>query len=80
MARNGAAKPGPKADHDTVVVTGARGNFTAIKLTVQRNAVDFHRVVIHYRNGSDQNVELRNTIPAGGESRVIDIDIDGGPF
>jgi hypothetical protein len=63
-----------RADHDTVTVTGAKGNFTAIKIEVQRRAVDFHRVVIHFRNGGDQNVELRNTIRAGGESRVIDID------
>lgn len=63
-----------RADHDTVTVTAAKGNFTAIKIEVQRRAVDFHRVVIHFRNGGDQNVELRNTIRAGGESRVIDID------
>jgi len=63
-----------KADHDTIVVTAARGTFTAVKFEVQRHAVDFHRVVIHFRNGDDQKVELRNTIRAGGESRVIDID------
>ena len=63
-----------RGDHDTVTVTGAKGDFTAIKIAVQRHAVDFHRVVIHFRNGDDQNVELRNTIRAGGESRVIDID------
>jgi hypothetical protein len=63
-----------RADHDTVTVTGAKGDFKAIKIEVQRRAVDFHRVVIHFRNGDDQKVELRNTIRAGGESRVIDID------
>ncbi len=63
-----------RLDHDTVVVTASRGTFTAVKFTVQRRAVDFHRVVIHFANGGDQNVELRNTIRAGGESRVIDID------
>lgn len=62
-----------RADHDTVTVTGAKGNFTAIKIEVLRRAVDFHKVVIHFRNGDDQNVELRNSIRAGGESRVIDI-------
>ncbi len=63
-----------RADHDTITVTGARGNFTAVKFEVQRRAVDFHRVVIHFGNGNDQNVELRNTIRAGGETRVIDIE------
>lgn len=36
--------------------------------------MDFRRVTIHFANGDDQTVELRATIPAGGESRVIDID------
>ena len=61
-------------DHDTVRVTRGRGSFTAVKFEVRRHAVDFHRVVIHFANGEDQKVELRNSIPAGGETRVIDID------
>ena len=63
-----------RADRDTVKVGGAKGDFTAIKIEVQRRAVRFQRVVIHFRNGDDQKVELRDTIPANGESRVIDID------
>ena len=38
------------------------------------HAVDFHRVVIHFRGGDDQKVEMRNTIRAGNQSREIDID------
>ena len=63
-----------RADHDSVKVGGAKGDFTAIKFEVQRRAVGFHRVVIHFRNGDDQKVELRDTIGANGESRVIDIE------
>ncbi|MCC6241400.1 MAG: DUF2541 family protein [Gemmatimonadaceae bacterium] len=63
-----------RADHDLITVTSSRGDFRRIKLTVQRAPVDFHRVVVHYGNGSDQRIELRNTIPAGGESRVIDLE------
>ena len=62
-----------RADHDTIKVTGAEGNFTAVKLEVRRHAVNFQRMVIHFGNGADQKVDLRNTIPANGESRVIDI-------
>jgi hypothetical protein len=29
---------------------------------------------VHFGNGSDQRIELRNTIPAGGESRAIDLE------
>ncbi len=62
-----------RADHDVIAVTAARGDFRSIKLAVQRAAVDFHRVVVHYGNGTKQEVDLRNTIPAGGESRAIDL-------
>ena len=62
-----------RLDHDVIVVTAARGDFTAIKLGVRRAGVDFHRVVVHYANGGDQELELRATIPAGGETRVIDL-------
>jgi hypothetical protein len=62
-----------RADHDVIAVTARQGDFRAIKLTVQRAAVDFHRVVVHYGNGGKQEIELRNTIPAGGESRAIDL-------
>ena len=62
-----------RLDHDSIAVTAGRGDLTAIKLTVHRRAVDFHRVVVHFANGGDQEVELRATIPAGGESRVIDL-------
>jgi hypothetical protein len=62
-----------RVDHDTIKVTAAKGDFKAIKFEVIGRAVDFHRAVIHFANGADQNVELRHTIPAGGQSRVIDI-------
>lgn len=62
-----------RADHDVIPVTGVKGEFKGIKLTVQRAAVDFHRVLVHYGNGTKQEIELRNTIPAGGESRIIDL-------
>ena len=33
-----------RVDHDQIVVTIARGDFRAIKITVHRAAVDLHRV------------------------------------
>ena len=63
-----------RADHDTIAVTAAKGTFTAVRFDVTGHAVDFHRVVIHFRNGDDQRVELRNTIRSGSQSRVIDIE------
>src|SRR6187549_3645499 len=62
-----------RQDHDNIPVTGQRGQFHSIKLAVKVRAVDFHKVVVHFGNGADFEVELRHTIPAGGESRVIDL-------
>ena len=62
-----------RLDHDRIVVTSARGDFRAIKLTVRRAAVDFHRLVVHYASGGDQEIDVRARIPAGGETRVFDL-------
>ena len=62
-----------RQDHDNIPVTAQRGQFRAIKLAVKGRAVDFHKVVVHFANGADHSVELRHTIPAGGESRQIDL-------
>lgn len=62
-----------RVDHDQIVVTAMRGDFRRIKITVNRAAVDFHRVVVHFRNGGNREVEMRHPIPAGGETRAIDL-------
>jgi hypothetical protein len=62
-----------RVDRDVIPVTAARGDFHRIKLVVQRASVDFHRVVVHFGNGGRQEVEMRRTIPAGGETRAIDL-------
>jgi len=63
-----------RADHDVIAVTSERGTFKQIKLSVQRASVDFRRVVVHFGNGDKQELEMKNTIRAGGETRAIDID------
>ncbi len=62
-----------RADHDTVMVTGDRGMFDALKFKVSGHAVHFIKVVVHFRNGGKQELQMRDVIPAGGESRVIDL-------
>lgn len=62
-----------RADHDSVAARH-QGTFRSLKITVQRRAVQFHDVKIHFANGDVQDVALRTVIPAGGESWVIDIE------
>ncbi len=60
-------------DHDTLPVTGARGDFKNLRLKVLDRAVEFRSMKIHFANGEVQDIELRDKIPAGGQSRVIDV-------
>jgi hypothetical protein len=63
-----------RVDHDSIAVSGARGNFTGVKIAVGKmSPIQFYRVVVHYGNGGSQELELRDLIPAGGETRVIDL-------
>jgi hypothetical protein len=62
-----------KVDHDIIMVTATRGDMNALQIRVRGASVDFHRVVIVYGNGRRQEIELRHTIPARGNSRVIDL-------
>ncbi len=62
-----------RADHDSIAA-GRQGTFRSIKITVQRRPVQFRDVKIHFGNGDVQDVALRNVIPAGGESRTIDVE------
>ena len=62
-----------RVDHDSIPVTVARGDFRRIKLTVRGSAVRFYRVEVIYGNGAPDLIEIRALIPAGGETRVIDL-------
>lgn len=63
-----------RVDHDVLTVTAARGTFRSLKLEVRDRAVQFHKVTVHFGDGEKQEIELRTVIPAGGESRVIDVE------
>jgi len=60
-------------DHDRIAIGRAEGRFHSIQLRVAGAPVEFQRVVVNYANGTSEEVELRNRIPAGGETRAIDL-------
>ena len=45
----------------------------SIKIFVDKAPVEFVDIKIHFAKGADQDVKIRNRIPAGGETKVIDI-------
>jgi hypothetical protein len=61
------------ADHDTIIVKGPYDNFRRIKFKVTDAPLNMQRMVVTYDNGTPDNIEIRQNIPQGGESRVIDL-------
>lgn len=60
-------------DRDVIMVTAAEGSFKALQLKVKGAPIDLNRVVVHYRNGQTQVLNVRRTIPRGGQTRVLDL-------
>jgi len=70
----GSAKVhGGGVDHDEILVTAMRGDFSAIKLFVEHEGIEFERVVVHFANGDQSEMIIRDFIPAGGETRILDL-------
>ena len=69
----GKRKVNYRLDRDEVFVTAREGRFRAVKLKIKNAPVNVHKAVIHYANGSKQEFKVRKVIPAGGSTRVIDI-------
>jgi hypothetical protein len=70
----GTRNAGHGADRDEIVVTAAEGRFRQVKLTVSRSALELRDLDVHYADGTVQEVAVRRLIPAGGETRAIDLD------
>src|SRR5436853_2637674 len=49
-------------DHDMIRVN-ARGAFTALQLGIKGGEIEFQRVVVHFENGGQQELEVRDRIP-----------------
>jgi len=60
-------------DHDVIMVTKMEGSFSKLKIKVRRSGINMDKMVVHYGNGESQNIEIRENILKGGESRVIDL-------
>jgi hypothetical protein len=60
-------------DHDVIRVGMRDGKFRAVQLRVSGGAVDFHRVIVHFGNGTSEEIAFRERIPDGGRTRPIDL-------
>lgn len=62
-----------RSEQDTWHVGAGKGEFRKIRLKVHQKAVRFYKLEVKFENGQVQNIELRNVIPAGGQTRIIDL-------
>ena len=60
-------------DHDNIKVTRSKGIFRAIQIHVEKSAIEFDHVIVHYGNGTGEPIQIRSVIPAGSQTRVIDL-------
>lgn len=60
-------------DHDKIHVGKHDGRFRAIQLRVSGGAIEFDRVVVHFGNGTSEELAIRSVIPDGGHTRAIDL-------
>ena len=61
-----------RTDHDRIAVNN-RESFRALQLGVKNGAIDFQRIVVHFENGEDTELAVRERIEQGGKTRVIDL-------
>ncbi len=60
-------------DQDTIQVGQWRGSFRKIQLKVRGIGVHFYDLKVFFHNGGVQDVAIRRYIPAGGTTRIIDL-------
>lgn len=71
--RLGTKKVKFKTERDVIKVGADEGVFTKIKLTVKKSGIHFKDMKVHFSNNDIVDVKIRRIIPAGGETRVIDL-------
>lgn len=68
----GEAHVDGRSDHDNISVSGA-GAYRSIQLRVEGGPIEFDHVIVHYENGGNEELRIRQVIPAGGSTRDIDL-------
>lgn len=69
----GSRKVNYALDRDEIPVTSAQGVFKTLQVKVKRSPLNMHKLVVHFGNGDKQELELRENLKAGGQSRLIDL-------
>ena len=71
----GAVNVNSAVNHDDIVLAG-QAEYRSLKFKVQNAPVNILNMNVIYQNGKVDQFHLKYQIPAGGESRVIDMKKD----
>ena len=71
----GAVNVNLKVNHDDIVLVG-QAEYRSLKFKVQAAPVNILNMNVIYQNGKVDQFNLKYQVPAGGESRVIDLKAD----
>ena len=61
------------SDHDKISLGSSEGTFRQLQIRVDDAAVNFNRVVVHFGNGADEEMQFREVINAGGSTRPLNL-------
>jgi hypothetical protein len=61
------------ADHDKISIGRSEGRFRQLQIRVYDAPVEFQRVVVHFKNGADEELQFRERINAGGQTQPLDL-------
>ncbi len=69
----GSKKVNYRLDKDVVHVGIKDGVFKKLKLVVSGGSLNMHKMVVHYGNGTKENINLKHNFSRLSTSRVIDL-------
>jgi hypothetical protein len=69
----GSKKVNYRLDKDVIRVGKHEGTFRKLKVVVTKGGLNMHRMVVHYGNGSKEEIKLKHNFSRRSDSRVIDL-------
>jgi hypothetical protein len=61
------------SDHDKISLGSSEGWFRQLQIRVEDAPVSFKRVVVHFGNGTAEQLQFREVINPGGATRAMDL-------
>jgi hypothetical protein len=69
----GSVKAGHSGDHDEIIVSGPYDSYRRLKIKVTNSPLNMQKMAVVYFDGAPENIQIKDNIPEGGESRAIDL-------